>query len=96
MQISVLTESENLDYLRRSFRRAVEAGAPQEHVHFLPGLPTHFLHVQIPLDLRAAAGSQEVLHIKRKKKLSMINKYDGNPSLMLFCHASTRGQHWII
>lgn len=66
-QISVLIESGNPCYLRRSFRRAVEAGAPQEHVHFLPRLPTHLLHVQVPLDLRAAAGSQEVLHRKKKK-----------------------------
>lgn len=87
MQISVLSESENRCYLRRSFRRAVEAGAPQEHVDFLPGLPTHLLHVQIPLDLRAAAGSQEVLHSKKKKKWSCF---------MFFCYASTRGQHWLI
>lgn len=89
-QISALIESGNPCYLRRSFRRAVEAGAPQEHVHFLPRLPTHLLHVQVPLDLRAAAGSQEVLHRKRKK-LRQVRWQ----SFMFFCHPSTRGQHLV-
>lgn len=48
-------------YLWSSFCRAVESWAPQEQVNFLPRLPTHLLHVQIPLDLRTAAGRQEVL-----------------------------------
>ena len=48
-------------HLWSSFRGAVESRAPQEHVNFLPRLPAHLLHIQMPLDLRTATGCQEVL-----------------------------------
>lgn len=55
-------------YLRRSLGGAVEAGASQEHIDFLPGLPPHLLHVEIPLDLRTATGSEEVLKSQKKTR----------------------------
>lgn len=63
-----MKEHKSTACLGYSFSGVVEARAAQEHVKLLPGLAACLLHVKKALDLRAAAGIQEILHGGREQE----------------------------